>query len=102
MTNRLEQLLKLQKDLPGDSFICFALAKEYEMLQMPNEAMAHYLRLKDNDPSYVGLYYHLGKLYEALGKTQEAYDTYTQGMKVALAQGDKHSHSELEGARSFL
>ena len=61
MSDRLKRLQSFLDASPGDSFILFAIAKEYEKLNQPNEALDHYLTLKSNDPEYVGLYYHLGK-----------------------------------------
>ena len=102
MTNRLDKLLQMQRDLPEDSFLLFALAKEYEKLKKMDEAMSYYLKLQSKDPDYVGTYYHLGKLYEHFEKAQEAFQTYSQGMKIAKKQGDQHSMNELAGARLNL
>jgi tetratricopeptide (TPR) repeat protein len=84
---------------PADAFVLFALAKEYERLQLLEVALQHYNRLALLDPNYVGLYYHKGKLLEATGDHQQAIDTYDQGINVARAIQDKHALSELEQAR---
>ncbi|MFT4667223.1 MAG: tetratricopeptide (TPR) repeat protein [Polaribacter sp.] len=102
MTNRLSQLLLLQKELPNDSFLLFALAKEYEKAKQMNQALDYYLELLNKDPEYVGTYYHLGKLYEHFEKAAEAFQTYTTGMAVSKKQGDQHSMNELAGARLNL
>ena len=96
---RLEQLKSLLADAPGDSFITFAIAKEYEKVGDADEALKHYLMIAEHDPQYVGLYYHLGKLYEERGDIPTAISTYEQGMKVAKAAGDDHAYSELAGAK---
>jgi hypothetical protein len=44
----------------------------------------------------VGTYYHLGKLYEALNRKDDAIKTYETGMKVAKEQRDNHAFSELQ------
>ena len=97
--NRLEQLKKLLADTPGDSFITFAIAKEYEKTGDTDEALKHYLMIAEHEPKYVGLYYHLGKLYEERGDIAAAISTYEQGMKVAKTVGDDHAFSELAGAK---
>ncbi|MFK7806281.1 MAG: tetratricopeptide repeat protein [Saprospiraceae bacterium] len=102
MTKRLDQLLNMLEGQPKDSFLLFALAKEYEKGNQLEDSMKYYLELRDNDPNYVGTYYHLGKLYEQFGKAEEAFKTYTEGMVVAKAQGDQHSRNELAGARLNL
>ena len=99
---RLTQLLSFYEDDPNDAFVLFALAKEYESLGQVDTALRHYLELRDKHPDYVGLYYHLGKLYEQHGEARTAWDTYTEGMRVARAAGDAHALSELAGARLQL
>ncbi|MEN0003297.1 MAG: tetratricopeptide repeat protein [Bacteroidota bacterium] len=100
--NRLNQLLQFAEENPQDSFILFALAKEYEKLQQPQKALAHYLQLTQQDPNYVGTYYHLGKLYEQQEEFHTAFFTYKKGMEIARAQGDQHALSELAGAKLNL
>ena len=99
---RLEQLFKYLGDSPDDSFILFAIAKEYEGAGNEQEALAYYLRLGSGHPNYVGTYYHLGKLYERIGDEGGAVRAYSEGMMVAKKEGDRHAFSELAGARLVL
>lgn len=101
-STRLEQLLNFYKSSPEDSFLLFALAKEYEKLGQQQQALEHYLKLHQSDPEYIGLYYHLGKLYERLNEPQKAWNTYTEGLDRAAQAGDQHARSELAGARLNL
>ncbi len=96
---RLEQLQKYLADQPNDAFLLFAIAKEYEGLGDKQHALNHYLTLRETTPQYVGLYYHLGKLYEKLALTEEALETYKTGMMVAKREKDMHAYSELAGAK---
>ena len=98
-SDRLQQLLAFLEENPNDSFITFAIAKEYEGLENLDKALSFYQRLRDQDPAYIGTYYHLGKLFEQLGHLEKALDTYTSGMQVAQNQGDQHAYSELAGAK---
>lgn len=100
--NRLEQLKNLLVDAPRDSFITFALAKEYEKIGNADEALRHYLMIAENEPEYIGLYYHLGKLYEVKGDIPAAISTYNKGMEITKAAGDDHAFSELAGAKMAL
>jgi len=43
LSDRLKRLQSFLDASPGDSFILFAIAKEYEKLNQPNEALDHYL-----------------------------------------------------------
>ncbi len=100
--NRLEQLKGLLADAPKDSFITFAIAKEYEKAGDTDEALKHYLMIAKHDPEYVGLYYHLGKLYEERGDIPTAISSYEKGMSIAKTAGDDHAYSELAGAKEMV
>jgi tetratricopeptide (TPR) repeat protein len=102
MINRLDHLLGLYTASPGDAFVLFALAKEHEKLGDHEKALSFYLQLKQAHPTYVGLYYHLGKLYEMLQQPEAALDIYQTGIEVARAAGDAHAASELGGAKLNL
>ena len=94
--NRLDKLLEFLKNEPNDAFLHYALATEYLRLNQTEMALQYYEGLVKDHPDYVGTYYHLGKLYEALNKLPDAIVTYEAGMKVAAAQRDNHSFSELQ------
>ena len=98
MSARLLQLTQLLDASPKDSFLLFALAKEHEGAGDDAQALVFYLRLQEAEPSYVGLYYHLGKLYERQEDAQNAISTYTQGIEISRQAGDRHAMSELQGA----
>ncbi|MBT8220336.1 MAG: tetratricopeptide repeat protein [Bacteroidia bacterium] len=97
--SRIEQLKDFLKESPEDSFLRFALAKEYEKSHQTERALAFFTQIANDDPEYVGLYYHLGKLYLNMGEVRKSFDTYTKGMEVARSQDDKHALSELVAAR---
>lgn len=96
--SRLKQLQQFLEQNPDDSFITFAIAKEYEKLGDMDNALAHYLSIESKDSDYVGLYYHLGKLYENQADTEKALLTYKKGMAVAKKANDNHAYNELAGA----
>ncbi len=100
--NRLNKLQEFLKSSPDDSFLNFALAKEYESLENYDLALKHFLYIKEKDPSYIGLYYHLGQLYALLQEDILALDVYKQGMSLAKEQGDYHALSELNTAKTNL
>lgn len=99
---RLERLIEMRKDDPNDPFLLYAVAMEYQKAQHLELALTFYEELIETHPDYVGTYYHLGKLYEQLKKTEEADACYQIGMKVARKVGDNHAYNELQSAyRSF-
>ncbi|MFZ1703329.1 MAG: hypothetical protein WAT79_03230 [Saprospiraceae bacterium] len=100
--NRLQQLLEMFEQDPQDSFVHYALAKEYEYEGREEEAIESFLVLKENNPEYIGLYYHLGKLYEKNGHTLDALETYELGIQMARAIKDIHALGELQTAKTNL
>lgn len=100
--NRIATLLALLKDAPNDSFVLFALAKEYEKNGEPEKSLKWFATLKKIDPEYVGLYYHLGVLYRELGRKKEALSTFQEGIQIANKENDLHAKSELMGALQNL
>jgi tetratricopeptide (TPR) repeat protein len=96
--SRLEQLRAFLDEDPTDSFLQFALASEHAKLGDREEAVAVFQKLRDQDPAYVGLYYHLGKNLEHLLRTNEALEVYREGIQVATRLSDFHARSELQSA----
>jgi len=99
---RLKQIIAFLEENPGDAFLTFALAKEYEGLGALDQALDTYLQLGKQHPDYVGTYYHLGKLYEQKEAEKKAFETYRKGMEIAKKAGDQHALSELAGAKLNL
>ena len=95
-SDRLEKLLEFLKNEPEDEFLQYALATEYLRLNETDKALQYYENLVSKHPGYVGTYYHLGKLYEALSRKDEAIKTYENGMEIAKQKRDNHAFSELQ------
>ncbi|MFZ1750720.1 MAG: tetratricopeptide repeat protein [Saprospiraceae bacterium] len=102
MTERLNTLLTMIQGAPDDSFIRYALAKEYEYADDTENALKQYLILREIDPKYVGFYYHLAKLYELIDQPEMALSTYEEGIHVAKGLSDFHALSELNSAKMNL
>ena len=94
--NRLQKLLDFFETEPNDPFLKYALATEYLNLNETPKALAYYEDLIRNHADYIGTYYHLGKLYEALERKSDALDTYQLGMVVARKANDGHALAELQ------
>jgi len=97
--DRLAQLRTFYEDDPEDPFTRFALAQEHLKQDNTEKALTFFEELVETDPDYVGTYYHLGKLYEQLGRTDDALDTYEQGIEVAREQKAQKDLSELQDAK---
>ena len=94
--NRLEKLLEFIKNEPNDEFLKYALATEYLRLNDAEKALSYYEDLVNNHPNYTGTYYHLGKLYEALDRKQDAINIYEKGMEITKQKRDNHAFAELQ------
>lgn len=101
-SERLATLLEWLKEKPGDSFLNFALAQEYQKMDNLEEAIKTYLQLKSADPDYVGLYYHLAHCYVTSENPDEALQVYNSGIEVARKLNDQHALSELLNAKTNL
>jgi tetratricopeptide (TPR) repeat protein len=96
--DRVEKIKSMLTENPGDSFLCHALALEYIKLGNDTEAKKLFESVLENEPGYIGSYYHLAKLLERVGETNEAIKIYEKGMEQARKAGDDHSLSELRSA----
>lgn len=96
--DRILELQKMLEDQPKDSFVRFALAKEYSNKGDHRGALRQYTALQQADPEYVGVYYHMGKAMEELDLVQQATLVYKAGIAVAERLQDLHAKSELQSA----
>lgn len=94
---RIEYLNILLKDNPNDSFVLFALGKEYQNAGDSVQALHFFEKLSVADPLYTGLYFHLTKLYFDMGQIDNAAKIASKGIQVTRDQGDQHAFSELNG-----
>lgn len=98
MSSRISTLAKKVKEHPEDSFYKFTLALEMLKINETSKARVLFEAIKSNDPEYVGVYYHLAKLYIEIGENKKALETYKEGIKIAESQNDNHTKSELSAA----
>ena len=86
------------KTADKDSFLQHALALEYIKIGKDEEARSLFNEILKREPTYIGSYYHLGKLLERVGDFDRAIRVYKRGMEEAKKAGDNHSYNELVGA----
>ena len=96
--SRIEKLLEYMKTSGKDSFLQHALALEYIKTDKDEEARELFNEILLREPTYIGSYYHLGKLLERAGDFDKAIRVYNRGMEEAKRAGDNHTYSELQGA----
>ena len=100
--SRIEKLLEYMKTSGKDSFLQHALALEYIKVGDDDEARKLFNELLLREPTYIGSYYHLGKLLERVADFEKAIRIYKRGMEEAKRAGDNHSYNELQGALEDL
>lgn len=100
--DRINKLKGFLEANPGDSFLQHALALEYIKAGDDEQARLLFENILSSDPSYVGSYYHLGKLLERKGDIALAMEWYQKGMQAAKAAGDNHALNELRAAYEDL
>jgi Tfp pilus assembly protein PilF len=100
--SRIEKLLEFMKTSDKDSFLQHALALEYIKIGNDEEARKLFNEILLREPSYIGSYYHLGKLLERVGNKEKAVKIYERGMLEAKKAGDNHTYNELQGAYEDL
>jgi Tfp pilus assembly protein PilF len=98
-TNVLARNIKAN---PDDSFSKFALALEFLKQDEIKKAKILFENIYTNDPEYVGVYYHLGKLYERLHQFADAKKMYNEGIDVAAKQKEQRTLKELKEALAQL
>lgn len=97
--SRIEKLLEFMKTNDKDSFLQHALALEYIKIGNDEDARKLFNEILLREPTYIGSYYHLGKLLERAGDFDKAVKVYERGMWEAKRVGDNHSYNELQGAK---
>ncbi len=96
--DRIEKLKEYMKTAQKDSFLQHALALEYIKVGNDIDAKSLFNEILKREPTYIGSYYHLGKVHERLGDIPRALRVYERGMQEAKKAGDHHSYNELQAA----
>jgi Tfp pilus assembly protein PilF len=100
--SRIEKLLEYLETNDKDSFLQHALALEYIKVGEDEAARQLFNELLLREPTYVGSYYHLGKLLERQGNFDKAIRIYARGMEEANRAGDRHAFNELQMAKEDI
>jgi len=96
--DKIQQLATFIKKNPDDSFSKFALALEFLKEDQLKKARILFEDIQQKDPGYDGVYYHLGKLYEATDQQDKALKTYKKGISIAGENKHQRNVSELKEA----
>jgi len=95
---RIDKLKELLQENAGDNFLQHALALEYVKAGDDAAARKLFEEILERDPSYVGSYYHLAKLFERVDDRESAIKLYLKGMEEAKKAGEMKAYGELKSA----
>ncbi len=98
MADRIAKLMEFLTATPEDSFLQHALALEHIKLGDDAAARVLFETILQREPGYTGSYYHLARLLERTGETEQAIAVYERGMSACKQAGDNHALNELRMA----
>jgi len=101
MADRIQQLREFVNEDPKDPFNLYALALEYQKVDLQKAVEIFELLLRDH-PDYLPTYYQLGKLYLELTENEKAMQVFGSGIEKAQKQNDVKALKELKAARQEL
>lgn len=100
--NKMSRLAKIVKQDPDDTFSKFALALELLKANRVEKAQVLFEAVLRQDPEYLGVYYHLGKLYQSRGLYEKAQQLFEDGIDLATKKNELRTKSELYEAMQQL
>jgi Tfp pilus assembly protein PilF len=100
--DRIEKLNAMLRQHPGDAFLQHALGLEYVKKGEDGKARALFSSILENDPDYVGTYYHLAALLIRLGEKEEATKVCETGLAACKRTADDHTWRELNSVYEDL
>jgi hypothetical protein len=95
MTTRREKLEAMLAEEPGDLFLRYSLAMEFDKEGSHDASLAGLSELCQGSPPYVPAFFMAGKQLARLGRTGEAREYLRDGIEAARTQGDRHAASEM-------
>lgn len=96
--SKISQLAKNIQQDPSDTFSKFALALELLKDDQVEKAQLLFEAILKQDPGYLGVYYHLGKLYQRREMYSLAEEMFTKGIDLAENKNESRTKSELSEA----
>jgi len=100
--NRIEQLLKFVEEEPDNPFNLYALALEYQNVDIIKAAYYYDKLLKEHE-SYIPTYYHAAAFYADQRSVERSRQIYEKGIQMSKTQNKAHALKELQNAyQNFL
>ena len=101
-SDKLQKLQQMLGKQPRDAFLLYGLGMEYKKLEDYPRAIEHFDRVIAVDPNYCYAYFQRGQVYELLGQSEAAKQSYRAGIAAAERAGDAHAKEELQAALDMI
>ena len=99
---RLDQLLAMLADDPGDPFLRYAIALEHKRAGNMQQAVDDLTVLLKEEPTYLACYYQLALLLTEIGHTAEALNVCELGAERCRIAADRKALAELMELRNAI
>lgn len=96
-SQRLQKLEKFHKEEPDNAFIIYALAMEYEKIDL-SQAMKLYEKLLTDHPDYLATYYQAAHIYWEDDEIEKANELFKKGIALAERVNNEKTLHELKAA----
>ncbi len=95
MASRREKIEAMLKDEPGDQFLRYSLATEYDNEDRADESLALFRGLIADQPPHVHAFFRGAQLLVKLDRIEEARAMLREGIEEARRQGEMHAAGEM-------
>jgi tetratricopeptide (TPR) repeat protein len=95
MPTRREKIEALLRDEPGDPFLRYSLACEYDNEERFDEALDLFRGLMSDSPPHVASFFRGAQLLVKLDRVEDARARLREGIETARQQGDLHAAGEM-------
>jgi tetratricopeptide (TPR) repeat protein len=95
MSSRREKIEAMLNEEPGDQFLRYSLATEYDNEERPEESLALFRELIADEPPHVHSYFRGAQLLVKLDRIEEARAMLREGIEEARRQNEMHAAGEM-------
>jgi len=95
MASRREKIEAMLKDEPGDQFLRYSLATEYDNEDRTDESLTLFRGLIADQPPHVHAYFRGAQLLVKLDRIEDARAMLREGIEEARRQGEMHAAGEM-------
>jgi tetratricopeptide (TPR) repeat protein len=95
MPSRREKIEAMLAQEPGDAFLQYSLAIEYDNENRHDDALKLFQSLRQSQPPHIPSFFRGAQLLARLGRISESRDWLRQGIDAARLQGDLHAAGEM-------